>query len=195
MCTSSRKLHKRSFALRLTPGLVDQCPDRINPPPSRSHSLSLGLALIHISAPASPSSFILAFLTDPPLHLSPLTIPRPRPLISSSNVKWSPVRLPHPSPLCLLWFLPSLWKAHLSPPRLALSTFPSSPSLSDPCQSKPWGSPGTTSRGNPLKDVGGGGSKVSSGIKAKKQYRVIPLLKWTPYFTPPPICMLWVYPI
>ena len=175
MYASSRKLHKRSFALRLTPGLVDQCPDRINPPPP-TPALSLGLALIHVSAPASPSSFILAFLTDPPLHLSLslLTIPRPLPLHLFIECKV----IPHPSPSPLTPLSPLIPSIPLNPPPPA-SLYPRShqPPLSDPCQSKPWGSPGTTSRGNPLKDAGGSGSKVSLGIKAKNNIRVIPLLK------------------
>ena len=186
MYASSRKLHKRSFALRLTPGLVDQCPDRINPP------LPLPLSLLgwpwstFLLQPRLPLSSS-PFLTDPPLSPN-------RPSTSSSHLFIECKVIP---PSVSLTPHPSVSSDSFHPSENPTSTPPASlyprshqPPLSDPCQSKPWGSPGTTSRGNPLKDVGGGGRKVSSGIKAKKQYRVIPLLKSTPYFTPPHLHVL-----
>lgn len=125
------------------------CPTKSTP--SRSHSLSLGSALILISAPGShttpsPSPFHACF----PTELSPQILTSNYPLTSLSPVKWFPVC--HPQ---LTFLLP-----------------PSSLFISVPCR---W-SPGTLQAQPagviPQRDAVGGGRQVSVQIKAK-QYCVI----------------------
>lgn len=109
----------------------------------------------------SPAAFILVFQLIPP---SPLTIPWPLSLISSSPVKWFPIHLPEPlSPSTPLIPSTPLNPCSLPPPPhpfIPLSLHPSSPPLcplllSDLCQSSPGALWAQTAGITPLKDDGG----------------------------------------
>lgn len=115
------------------------CPTKSSP--SRSHSLpsQVGLDPHFCPLPHLPffsASFMPAFQLILPPYFSPLTIPRPPPLISIRD-----------SPFVTLGsqFYPS--EPHLPPHLFILLFASSSPPRS--MSVEPWGTPGTTSRGYP----------------------------------------------
>lgn len=167
VCQLCSGLNKRRFTPCLTPGLVHQCPDRLNlhPPPA------LPLALILLAPPSPPSSFILCFSTDPTPQLSPQTsldLLLLLLLISSSDYPFvfrTPRPAGFPPPPTFLYPLSFPPPHHHHPPHPL--------HLSDPHQLSPGALQAQPAGVTPLKIVGG---SVCGDVKAK-QYHVIPLLK------------------